>query len=112
LGAEECGGLGAIFFIAFFNSPCYETPKNAIKNPDKAIKKNRASSYFLAPQQMYVTSVLFCFRSAQRPLVRASHSLALCSSSARAFYSSHRQSGEQIQRNPGLRLWLTARPYF
>jgi hypothetical protein len=26
-----CGTFPAIFFIAFLNSPCYETPENAIK---------------------------------------------------------------------------------
>jgi hypothetical protein len=26
-----CGEASAIFFIAFVNSPCYETPKSAIK---------------------------------------------------------------------------------
>jgi hypothetical protein len=34
LEAEEI--FARFFFIAFLNSPCYETPKNAIK-----IKKNR-----------------------------------------------------------------------
>jgi hypothetical protein len=30
-----CGKVSAIFLIAFLNSPCYETPKNAIKKPTK-----------------------------------------------------------------------------
>jgi hypothetical protein len=42
-------------FIVFLNSPCYETPKNAIK---KLIKKKRASGYFFSGlRQVYVTFV-------------------------------------------------------
>jgi hypothetical protein len=36
-----CGKLSVIFFIAFLNPPCYETPKNAIKKIEQNAKQPR-----------------------------------------------------------------------
>jgi hypothetical protein len=49
----------------FLNSPCYETPKNAIKKIDEKMKRNENNKnrliecFLLAPRQMYVTFVIF-----------------------------------------------------
>jgi hypothetical protein len=39
-----CGKIPATFLIAFLNSPCHETPKNAIK---KSMKTKKVSSSFV-----------------------------------------------------------------
>jgi hypothetical protein len=52
----------------FLNSPCYETPNNAIKKIDKnKIKRKEVTDCFRGLRQMYVTFISFFSRAPCRP---------------------------------------------
>jgi hypothetical protein len=57
--------FGKNVFFVFLNSPCYETPKKRLKK--KSIKKQKATTFFLALRQMYVTFVIFVFAAPLAP---------------------------------------------
>jgi hypothetical protein len=66
LGAEEI--FARFFLIAFLNSPCYETPKNAIKKtePNNQGEFKNATWAVMSPDGFF----RFVFRVFELPLLR------------------------------------------
>jgi hypothetical protein len=60
-----CFETYSIFFLVFSNSPCRETPKNALK---KKREKKKVRTFFCELAQMYV---VFSFYFFGRPLAEA-----------------------------------------
>jgi hypothetical protein len=66
LEAEEI--FARFFFIAFLNSPCYETPKNAIKKnrtkqprvKKKKTEEKKAAFFVMSPDGFFRKKVFFC----------------------------------------------------
>jgi hypothetical protein len=63
------------FFIAFLNSPCYDTPKNAIKKIEqnnRGFKKKNGGkkAAFFCDEPRWIFSEIFFFRVFELPLLR------------------------------------------
>jgi hypothetical protein len=61
-----CGEFSAIFFIALLNSPCYETPKNAItkkieQNNRGRKKKTGKKTFFVMSPDAFLSKTNSCF---------------------------------------------------
>jgi hypothetical protein len=64
LEAEEI--FARFFFVAFFNSPCYETPKNAIKKTEQnqprektKTEGKKAAFFVMSPDGLFREKVFF-----------------------------------------------------
>jgi hypothetical protein len=67
---EAEGIFARFFFIAFLNSPCYETPKNATKKSKKSNKttggkkkteEKKAAFFVMSPDGFFRGKVFFVF---------------------------------------------------